>query len=115
MLQHVVNMRHLGEHDISRMIISGLQSLEVLPGVHALFSFAESHLPMSAVSSDTAYPYGLITHNDLDQSGTVQPSSAYSVERRRAKMLAALENVRPYLTVCGFLNTTRKHRELLHV
>lgn len=101
MLQHVVNMRHRGQHDISQLIISGLQSLVVSPSVQAVLSFAQSHLAVSTDPRESAHSYGFRAQQDLNFSNLSRQRTSYSVERSRATVLAALDNVRhPNLDCC---------------
>lgn len=95
MLQHAVNMRHIGKPDIPQMIIHGLQSLvHSSPGIQELLSFAHAHLPVAKTPGTSGCGYGFIQQQDLDTNSLSRPGSLYANERRRARTLVATQNVR---------------------
>lgn len=114
MLQHAVYMRPTGLHDVPKQILCSLQGLVESPGIQAVLSFALSHLPVATQPSSTrpsGPSYELLAQEELELNNMPRQSTAYSVDRRRATVLAALDNVRlhsPHLQVgCAVLATSR--------
>lgn len=114
MLQHAVYMRPQGQHDVPKQIIHALQRLVVSPGIQAALSFALSHLPVAHSSSTpSGQSYELPAQHDLELNNMARQRTAYSDARRRATVLAAVDNVRTTLacsqdgcTVGATLRTT---------